>query len=183
VLRTEDGRISRSLESNVLALEASTWRRRQDNPSLTIDEARNMEHGSVIAKWLANHQGFARAYPNKPNDHEFTQTHYDTALRYHELHNAYLGCIEAKRARSSSDFTGRGGHDGRDPFDRELERKNRLIETSYKDARRAVLESGPMGMMAVETIVLENRESERLRPDLRVALNRLAVLWKMQQAA
>ena len=57
------------------------------------------------------------------------------------------------------------------------------IEQAFKDARRAILESGPLGMMAVEAIIIENQPVETLRGDLRLALNRLAVLWKMQQAA
>lgn len=186
-MRTPSGQLSRSQEAKQseekLVLEVATWKRRQLNPSLTIEEARNMEHGSVIAQWLANHQGFVKRYPGKPNEHEFTQMHYDAALRYHRLHDAYLTAISAKRARSSSDFNGQGGFDGRDPFDTEATRRNRQTEEGYRDARCAILEAGPMCMMAMEAIVLENRPIESLRPDLRMALNRLSVLWKMQSEA
>jgi hypothetical protein len=186
-LRTPGGQLSRSQEARQneekIVLEVATWKRRQINPRLTIEEARKMEHGSVIAQWLANHQGFVKQYPGKPHEHEFTQMHYDAALRYHKLHDAYLTAISAKRARSSSDFAGPGGFDGRDPFDKDAERRNRKTEEDYRDARRAILEAGPMCMMAMEAIVLENRPIENLRPDLRMALNRLAVLWKMQAEA
>lgn len=186
-LRTPSGQLSRSAEARHfeerMMLEVATWKRRQINPSLTTEEARKMEHGSVIAQWLVNHQGFAKRYPGKPHAHEFTQMHYDAAQRYHMLHEAYLSAISAKRPRSASDFTGPGGFDGRDPFDPSAERRNRKTEVDYKAARNAILEAGPLCMMAVEAIVLENRPVESLRPDLRMALNRLSVLWKMQAAA
>lgn len=187
VIRTPTGQISRSSENQdimtKLELEAATWKRRQENPSLKPEEARNQEHGSVIAMWLQNHRGFARKWPDRPNPHEFTQMHYDAAQRFHELHEAYRAVISAKRVFSASDLNRTPGFDGRDPFDRDASRKHRAIEEQYKDARRAVLESGPLGMMAIEAIVVENKPAERLRADLRVALNRLALLWKMAEAA
>ena len=185
--RTETGRLSRSNEAQkseqLLAIEAATWKRRQIDASLSIEEARKPEHGSVIMRWLEDWKAIQKKRPEISHPNHFTQMHYDTAVRYHELHDAYLGVIAARRQRSSTDFGSSGGYDGRDPFAKDQERHNASIEAGYKAARRAILESGALGMMAIEAIVLENRPLDHLRPDLRCALNRLAVLWKLQAAA
>lgn len=167
-----------------LELEAATWKRRQGNPDLSPEEARKPEYGSVIAKWLNNHNRFVKRFGKDiPNPDEFSQKHYDAAMRYHELNHRYLEAIDAKRTRSASDYSPRGGHDGRDPFEHDMATRYKAIEEAYGNARRAVLESGPMGHMAVQAIVIENKEVEGLRGDLRLALNRLAILWKMAEHA
>lgn len=186
VPRTPSGQRSRSKEAvewmTRLELEAATWKRRQTNPGITPEEARRPEYGSVIAKWLENHKRFVKKYgKDVPNPDEFTQLHYDTAMRYHTLYQRYLEAVEARRPRSASDYSPGGGYDGRDPFDPDLAGYYKAIETSYQKARHAVLESGPLGHMALQAIVIENREAESLRGDLRLALNRLAILWKMAE--
>lgn len=191
--RTASGRPSEARVSQErLAVEAATWVRRKMivdgrvvlNPDLTPDEARKPEHGSVIAMWLANHQGFAKRYPGQRNEHEFTQTQYDAALRYHQLYESWLAVISARRQRSASDFGWTGGYDGRDPFEDGIAKRQARIEADFKQARKAVLECGaPLAMMAIEAIVIENQPVENLRADLRCALNRLAAMWKIAQAA
>lgn len=186
-IRTDGGRISRSKESlglsERLELEAATWKRRQMNPGLTISDARLPEHGSVIARWLSDWQTIRRRFPDSNHPNVFTQLHYDTALRYHEVYSRWLSVISAKGQRSSSDFSGPGGYDGADPFDERREERDRHAEQEFKEARRCILEAGPLCMMAVEAIIIENQPAENLRGDLRLALNRLAVLWKFQAAA
>lgn len=187
VMRTASGRKSRSKESlgfeERMVLEAATWKRRQMNESLTISEARLPEHGSVIAKWLADWNLAKKRNPDGAHAHMFTQMHYDTALRYHELHDRWLAICGARRQRSSSDFSGPSGYDGADPFEEARAEREARIQQEFKAARSAVLKSGPLGMMAMETIVIENQPADRMRGDLRLALNALAVLWKMQNAA
>ncbi len=187
VIRTEDGRISRSQEARrseeVLAVEVATWKRRQINPELTVEEARKPEHGSVIAAWLSDWQRIAKRHPDANHPNVFTQLHYDTALKFHELHAQWLGAIAAQRVRSSSEFGGPGGTDSSDPFERGRAARQKSIERSFKDARTTVMEAGPLCMMALEAIVIENQPVETLRGDLRLALNRLSVLWKMQARA
>lgn len=186
-MRTESGRKSRSKESlglnERLTLEAATWKRRQMNPGLTISDARLPEHGSVIARWLEDWTRAQKRHPDGAHVFMFTQMHYDTALRFHELHNRWLGLAGARAPRSSTDFSGPGGFDGSDPFDAARADRDAKIQQDFKDARRAILDSGPLGMMAIETIVIENQPADSLRGDLRLALNALAVLWKLQAAA
>lgn len=186
-IRTPSGQKSRSKEalglSERLMLEAATWKRRQMNPGLTISEARLPEHGSVIARWHQDWQNMRRRDPDRAHVNVFSQMHYDAALRYHELHARWLAAIEARRTRSSSDFSGPAGYDGSDPFDERRAEHDAATERAFKEARRAILESGPLGMMAVEAIIIENQPVESLRGDLRMALNRLAVLWKMMEKA
>lgn len=186
-VRTPSGQKSRSKESLGLAerleLEVATWKRRQDNPSLTISDARLPEHGSVIEKWYREWERMSKRDPERAHINVFSQMHKDAAERYHELYLRWMAAIDAKKQRSSSDFSGQGGYDGSDPFDRARSEHHAKIEQDYKAARHAVLESGPLGMMAIETIILENQEVESLRGDLRLALNRLAVLWRMMAQA
>jgi hypothetical protein len=73
-------------------------------------------------------------------------------------------------------------YDGSDPFAGRAA-SDAKIEDEFKAARRAVLESGPLGVMAIEAIVIENQPAESLRGDLRLELNALAVLWKMMEKA
>lgn len=164
-------------------LEVATWKRRRDNAALTIDEARKPEHGSVIDKWREAHERFKKGFPGQPNPDEFTQAHYDAALKFHELQAAYFGSIAAKRPRSASDFGGPGGHDNVDPFSEDIAKRHLDIKNKYRDARRAILESGPLGMMAMQAIVVDNQEIWRLLPDLRCACNNLTRLWKISSAA
>lgn len=186
-MRTESGRISRSKESlgleERLVLEAATWKRRHDNPRLTISEARLPEYGSVIARWLEDWKAIKKRYPDGNHPNVFTQMHYDTALRYHETYARWMATVGARGPRSSSDFSGPGGYDGADPFDEGRAQRDAKAEADFKAARRAILEAGPLCMMAIETIVIENQPAEGMRGDLRLALNRLAVLWKFQAAA
>ena len=186
-IRTPSGQKSRSAEAlglnERLTLEAATWKRRQENPGLTISEARKPQYGSVILKWLAEWQAIRRRDPDRAHINMFTQMHYDTAERYHALYLRWMAAINAKGQRSSTDFSGPGGYDGADPFDDARAERDAKVENDFKDARRAVLESGPLGMMAMETIVIENQPVESLRGDLREALNRLAILWKMMERA
>jgi hypothetical protein len=94
-----------------------------------------------------------------------------------------MAAIAARRPRSACDFDGPGGVDGRDPFAADFARRHASAEDDYKAARRVILEATPLGMMAVETIIIENKPSETLRGDLRQALNRLAILWRLANAA
>lgn len=184
VPREPNGRIVRSgVVGATLAAEAATWKRRQENPSLTVEEARKQEHGSVIHQWHDDWNRMRKGNPDAALQNQFTKLHLEAAERYHELYLSWLAAIDAKTSRSSSDFSGPGGHDGSDPFDADKARRYAWIEESFKEARRAILESGPFGMMAVEAIIIENQPADQLRGDLRIALNRLSCLWKLQDIA
>lgn len=186
-IRTPTGRKSRSVDALKLeermVLETATWKRRQMDSSLSIAEARLPEHGSVIAGWLHDWNRVRRRYPDAAHPNTFTQIHYDTAMRYHELYLRWLAIAGARNPRSASDFTGPGGFDGADPFEPGRADREARIQADFRAARKVVLESGPLGMMAIETIVIENQPAEGMRGDLRLALNALAVLWKYQAAA
>lgn len=184
-LRTPSGQKSRSKEAlsqeERLTLEAATWKRRQLNPSLSITEARNPEWGSVVERWHQDWKAMTRRAPDRAHINMFSQLHKDAAERYHALYLRWLAVISARSPRSSSDFSGVGSYDGSDPFDQGRAERDSRTEADFKAARHAVLQSGPLGMMAVESIVIENQPVESLRGDLRLALNRLAVLWKMME--
>lgn len=185
VMRTPSGQKSRSQEAlglqERLVLEAATWKRRQQHPDLTISEARLPEYGSVIVRWHQDWKTACKRNPDKAHENVFSELHKDAAERYHALYLRWLATISARNPRSSTDFSGSGGFDGSDPFDETRTRRDTETERAFKEARRTVLGSGPLGMMAMEAIVIENQPVESLRGDLRMALNSLARLWKMME--
>ena len=162
-----------------LELEAATWKRRQVFPDLTVSEARLPEYGSVIARWHQDWKALCKRNPDGAHETMFSEMHKDTAERYHALYHRWMGAISAKSPRSSTDFSGAGGFDGADPFEESRAERDAKTEADFKAARLAILQSGSLGMMAVETIVIENRPVDSLRGDLRLALNSLARLWRM----
>lgn len=175
-----------------LEMEVATWKRRQrvdafgrvfTDPNLTPLEARMPEHGSVIAAWLERWKRMNTHSPDGAHPIMFTQLHYDSALRYHELHARWLVAIGATNMRSSSEFGGVKSHPG-DPFMEHAAKRDAKTIADFRTARRAVLECGsPLGMMALETIVIENQPADGMMGDLRMALNKLATLWRLQAAA
>lgn len=200
--RTPSGQISRAGDAQLmtnLEMEAATFKRRQRvlrhldkkgrevlevflDPHLSPSEARKQEHGSVIHRWHEESNIAVQRAPNASHPNAFTRLHRDTAESYAALHAKWLSAIDAKRMRSSSEFGGVGGHPP-DPFIAEIARREQKTIEAFKEARRAILASGPLGMMAIETIVIENQPAVGMMGDLRQALNALAAIMKMQNAA
>lgn len=189
------GRISRSAEAQLilsrekameyrLMMEAATWKRRQIDPSLTVEKARQQEHGSVIHRWEAQHSSFRKRYgEDKPDPMCFTQHDRQICENIQEAYERYRAAIASRNVRSSSDFSGPGGFDGRDPFDEDREKRDKRAIEKWKAMRTAILNSGPLGMMAVEAIVIENKPLEGLIGDLRLALNAVERMNRIAKAA
>ena len=187
-IRTESGRLSRSKEAKELEtklmLEAATWKRRQINPSLTVEEARKQEHGSVIHAWKELHEAFKRKHgADKINPMMFTAQHLETAQQIQQAYEDYRFAIASRNPRSASDFSGPSGFDGSDPFDEDREKRDKRAIERWKAIRSAILSSGPMGMMAVEAIVIENKPLEGLIGDLRLALNAVERMNRIAKTA
>lgn len=175
-VRTGSGRISRA-SMNVdemtnleikTACEAATWKRRQIDPTIDIHEARKQEYGSVIHAWAIRYKA----------SREFTDMQRDALERFAEIDLEYRAVIEAKAMRSSSEIGRSGGYDGRDPFHADAARQHAKIERNYRAARHAVLKSGSLGMMAVETVVFENKDRPDFLADLRLAANALSLCFR-----
>lgn len=197
LMRTLSGRASRSKFSQEfnkravtdmetrLALETSTWKRRQVTPDLTVKEAVLPHHGSVIAKWLKDSDDAIRLADKKGKAVDpqviFTARQKDAAEKFLDVYEEYLAVCGFRKRRSTSDFDRPpAGYDSRDPFDNDNAQRDEDIENAYKQARGVIIQSGSFGMMAVEGIVVENREMDSFRGDLRLALNALANLWKIR---
>lgn len=86
--------------------------------------------------------------------------------------------IMIKRQRSASDYSGVGGFDDRVPDEDEARQMRKSVE-KWDAYRRAILESGPLGMMAVETIVLSDMLVASMVGDLRLALNAVSRVGSM----
>lgn len=186
--REPSGRISRASGDNIdikMALEAGTWKRRQMNAKLSVDEARMQEHGSVIHAW--RQKAIVREKDRQPGDepdpNRFTSQQFNTALDVQMAYERYCMAMGLRSPRSASDFSGPGGYDGKDPFDPERAERDERAVRRWKEIRRAVLESGSLGMMAVEAIIIENKSIPRLIGDLRAAMNEVARLNQRRKAA
>lgn len=164
-----------------LAVETATWKRRQENPALSVEEARKPHVAIVLDRWLKRSDELRRQ--DRHEDAFVTAEQVGAAKRFAELTERYKAVIGARAQRSASDFDRVGGYDNTDPFDGRQAARDRATEQDYQLARRAVLESGPFSMFAFEAIVIENRELPRSVGDLRLACNALVRLWNNQKAA
>ena len=183
VMRTESDRISRADGADIGLLETATWKRRQVDPELSTLVACLQEHGSVIHAWRLASMRAQKGAPDHAHGHLFTAQHLDTAERLHEMYRAYMIALGTRSPRSSTDFGGAGGHDNADPFQADKASRDARTIDMYRKARTAILKSGPFGMMAVETVIYENKDAQKLRGDLRLALNAVDRLWSMRRAA
>ncbi|WP_036482532.1 hypothetical protein [Nitratireductor basaltis] len=181
-------------------MEAATWKRRQiwvepeldddgkvkvpgywkTDPKLPWDKARLQEYGSVIHAW---HYASRNHRSEWPDAGKFTQQHLNTAEQIQQCYQAYKGAMAIKQGRSVTDDSPRGGVDGADPFAPEREERDLRAIENWKAIRHEILKSGPFGMMAVQTVVLDNKEVPSLIGDLRLALNAVARLWERRRAA
>lgn len=193
-----------------MTLEAATWKRRQKwveperddkgnitvpgywytDQSMSIEEARKPEHGSVIHAWKVAHDKFIEKHgPDKPNPMMFTASDLETARKIHEAYIDYRIAIASRNPRSSSDFGSPGGFDGSDPFNSDKAKRdknaiNRWVGEDRKSGiRGAILKSGPFGFMAVEAIVFENKSASSMIGDLRLALNAVDRASRLKRAA
>lgn len=202
-LRTDTGRLSRSnevKESEVkLMLEAATWKRRQRldkngmpfiDETIPVEKVRGQEYGSVVHSWKAAHDLFRKKYgPDKIDRMSFTGQNLETAQEIQRSYENFRMAVASRNPRSSSDFSGPGGFDGRDPFDSDREKRDkwameRWVGRDGKGGMRdAILKSGPMGMMAVEAIIFENKPMDSLIGDLRLALNAVERMGRISKAA
>lgn len=100
----------------------------------------------------------------------------ETGERWLEVRRAYERGIAAPGPpRSGTDFTGPRGRSDILP---DPARTSGDI-AAYHDARRAILNADPMALLAVEAIVLEEKESSKLLGPAMLGLNALAKLWRI----
>ncbi len=192
-LRTKDGTISESISQ--FQRDAISWKRQRDNPGIEPVALLGPEYGSVIHSWRSRaERAGKRTTPDQPAGFIFTEQHLDTASRLHEVYANYSLAIGSKSPRSASDFGGAGGHDNLDPFEADRARRDERAISAYVGTlsangqrhgglRRIILEAGPFCMMAVETVIYENRDCPDMLPDLRTALNAVERSWRMARAA
>lgn len=174
IVRTPSGQPSRAKDANLehkLALEAATWRRRRLDPSLSVEDALKPEHGSVIHRWKAISDKRLKKAPDDPYEYQITDEQFSAAEDIHVAYCGYRAAIMSRDPRSSSDYNGPGGFDGTDPFDADRANRDKRSIEHWKATRYAILNAGPLCMMAVEAIIFENKPAQSMMGDLRLALN------------
>jgi hypothetical protein len=112
---------------------------------------------------------------------QLTRAQADAAEEYEKVVRAFLASIEARRPSSPGDLNRSGGYDGREGDDPAYIEKCHLAVRRYKEARRGLLEASPLAHFAMETWVTEGHEVWSLLGDLRLGLNALARLWRVDE--
>lgn len=151
----------------------------------SVQETEKQRMATVVAQRV-KHQGLseataklklggnviARLGATRPEDGGLDKNQVKAAEYIEETKACYDAAILLPRSRSSSDYDGPRGA-GSSIISEEYEKQVKRTVEAWKAIRSVILESGPLGMMAVETIIFENKHSHRLVGDLRLALNQV----------
>lgn len=127
---------------------------------MTREEAKKAEAGTVVGRLSRNapeYGGLSKEQVSAADYIAMTKASADAA-------------IQAPRVRSSTDYVGPTG--GACPLEdgAYAEWAQGSVER-WRALRPVILGSGPLGMMAVETMIFENKEAPSMIGDLRLALN------------
>ena len=168
--RTRRTRPSRSKDALKLRGEAAV----ADNISVAL-EARMRQRG--ISRKAALDQKNGSELGRLLNSEEISTRQYDAANKWEKLDRKYKTLIDARRlaARSGIDFERHGS--GTDPDDPEQIDRYLRIKERHNAARRAILESGPFGHMAIQLVIDADKPAKTLIGDLRLALNALVRIF------
>ncbi len=140
----------------------------------TVVEARQRVLGVSAETAAEEGSGSALGRMFNPRDAEMARL-YEAGKAFEITHRRYLHAKAYPAAKSPSDFERVGGHDGSDGTDAEYVRRCKRAITDWNGVRHAVLSCGaPMGMFALQTIILDDREMPSLRDQAERALSAIA---------
>ena len=116
---------------------------------------------------------------------------YSDAAKYFEAideirrcHAAHQRAILCRGVPSAGDLSRQPGFDDSDGTDPAYVATFQRSVRQWKEIRRAILECGqPMAMMAVETIIFEEKPAWQLLGDMRCALNAVNRVLRLENAA
>jgi hypothetical protein len=121
----------------------------QPKPNEVGINARIRVHGMNRSQARTQEAGNALGEPLRGN--EITQDQYNAAAEYMQARANYHKAILSLRMRSGSDFGGVGGFDSTDGTDAAYVARCKRDKEYYKTLRGAVLRSGSLSMMALES--------------------------------
>jgi hypothetical protein len=155
--RYADGHLKKQ---TVAQRQATVISQRMRSHGLTKEEAAKAEAGTVIGRLSRNSPEYGGISKEQVS-----------AAEYIAMAKASAdAAIQAPRVRSSTDYVGpTGGGCGFDD-DGYAEWARGSVER-WRKLRPVILASGPLGMMAVETMIFENKDAPSMVGDLRLALN------------
>jgi hypothetical protein len=156
--------VHRPEDARETAIEA-----RQRLFGLSREEAVRQEAGTAIGRAL--------------NNRDITRDQYDACMEWLVRRDAYDRALMVPKQRSASDFGGVRGYDGGDGTDEDYVAQCNKARSRYGEIRRWILDADSLGMMALETWVLEDREAYVLVGSLRVAANAINRLLRLDRAA
>ena len=108
---------------------------------------------------------------------EISAAQFEAAEKYHRVRKVEKQAYDIRQQRSGSDLTFNGGFDGRTGGEPDYVEWDNKARSQGADARRALLDAGPLSHTACEGIIMEDKEMVSSIGDLRLGLNSLAKLW------
>lgn len=139
---------------------ATVVAQRVKHHGLTETAANDQAGGSVIGRL------FLMGLPDG-----ISKDQYEAAIRIAQARHDAGVAVLRPGMRSGSDFGGVGGYDARDGSDASYADWVARATKRWKEIRAAILHAGPLAMMAVEMIVIEDKEPKGSLGDLRLGLN------------
>lgn len=110
-----------------------------------------------------------------------SQDQYEAAKTYESVYRGYERAILVRRPSSPGNFDKVPGFDAGDGTDERYVEQCTAARRNYGDARRALLDADPLAQMAVNTWVVEDVPLYHCVGELRVGLNALARLFRVDE--
>lgn len=112
---------------------------------------------------------------------DISQEQHDAAREWEVRSREYSLALGSRRQRSASEFGGPSGYDGRTGDEQDYILQCERAKNRYAEVRHAAMEADPLGLMALETWVLDDRADFKLLGSLRVACNAIHRVLKNQR--
>lgn len=100
---------------------------------------------------------------------------------YHRIVRRYHRAILAKQMTSGGNLDRMGGFDGGEGDEPDYVEQCQRDRRAYGDARRELLDADPLAQLATDGWILEDKELHGLIGELRIGLNALARLFRVDE--
>ena len=143
------------------------------------EDARIRVHGLSVAQAARPEAGYAigRAFMLGA----ITRAQAEAAGLYEEVRREYDRAILARAMRSGGNFDGVRGFDGSDGDDPGYVAAVAAMRARFTASRHALLTADPLAMLAADTWIIEGIEAWGMIGELRLGLNALARLYRVEQ--
>lgn len=142
------------------------------------DKAKTQEAGHALGReWLRTR------FFSDDDVEKISAKQVAAAELFEKIHRNYSRALMAKNVASAGNLDRQGGHDSSDGAEPDYVARCSADERAYVESRRVLLDTSPLALFAVETWVLEDKQAWSLLRPLRLGLNALVRLYKIEQRA